>query len=100
MVRSIVAGGLGEPYGKPTSIPQGDPMSMVITSLLLRAWVVQMKEMEVKPRILVDDLQLRCTGGNHLDYPQAPRGPGGEISTEEIHHVVFMCNFEKLAYRA
>ena len=48
-VRNTVAGGLGEAYGKPTSIPQGDPMSMMITSLLLRAWVVQMREMKVKP---------------------------------------------------
>ena len=62
LVRNTVAGGLGEPYGKPTSIPQGDPMSMMITSLLPRAWVVQMKVMEVKSRILADDLQLLCTG--------------------------------------
>ena len=47
MVRNTVAGGLGEPYGEPTSIPQGDPMSMMITSLLLRAGVIQMKEMDV-----------------------------------------------------
>ena len=65
-VRNTVAGGLGEPYWKPTSIPQGDPFSMMITSLLLRAWVIQMKGMEVKPRILADDLQLICTGGDHL----------------------------------
>ncbi len=65
-VRNTVAGGLGEAYGKPTSIPQGDPMSMMITSLLLRAWVVQMREMKVKARILADDLQLLCKGRQHL----------------------------------
>ena len=42
---NIIFGGLGEAYFKPTSIPQGDPMSMMITSLLLRAWVIQMKDM-------------------------------------------------------
>ena len=66
-VRNTVAGGLGESYTKPTSIPQGDPMSMMVTSLLLRPWVMQMKSLKVKPRILADDLQLMCTGEGHLD---------------------------------
>ena len=38
-VYNIVAGGLGEPYGRPTSIPQGDPMSMMIVAILLRPWI-------------------------------------------------------------
>ena len=41
-------------------------MSMLITSLLLRPWVLQMKDLGVKPRFLADDLQLMCTGKNHL----------------------------------
>ena len=65
-VRNTIAGGLGEAYAKPTSIPQGDPMSMMITSLLLRAWVVQMEGCDAKPRILADDLQLLCTGDKRL----------------------------------
>ena len=44
MVRNTVDGGLGEEYSKPTSVPQGDPMSMMVTSFLLRAWVVQMQD--------------------------------------------------------
>ena len=67
-VRNTIAGGLGEAYAKPTSIPQGDPLSMMITSLLLRAWVMQMRMCSVKPRILADDLQLLCTGENHLKH--------------------------------
>ena len=39
-VRNTVAGGLGEPYKRPTSIPQGDPLSMMVTALLLRPWLV------------------------------------------------------------
>ena len=62
-----MAGGLGEPYSKPTSIPQGDPLSMMVTSLLLRAWVEQMRAIEVKPRILADDLQLMAMGEGHLE---------------------------------
>ena len=41
-------------------------MSMMITSLLLRPWVMQMRGCGIKPRILADDLQLLGTGGNHL----------------------------------
>ena len=41
-------------------------MSMMVTSLLLRAWVMQMRGMGVKPRILADDLQLMATGEHHL----------------------------------
>ena len=69
-VRNTVAGGVGEACKKPTSIPQGDPMSMMITSLLLRAWVMQMRDLDVLPRILADDLQLMATsedGRNHLE---------------------------------
>ena len=69
-VMNTVAGGLGEPYKKPTSIPQGDPMSMMITSLLLRAWVIQMRGMDVLPRILADDLQLMATGEDEKDHLQ------------------------------
>ena len=65
-VRNTIAGGLGEASGKPTSIPQGDPMSMMIISLILRTWVVQMEMSAVTPRILADDLQLLCTGNRHL----------------------------------
>ena len=39
---------------------------MMITSLLLRAWVVQMRICAVEPRILADDLQLLGIGENHL----------------------------------
>ena len=42
------------------------PQSMMTTSLLMRAWVVQMKNIAVQPRILADNLQLLCTGPNRL----------------------------------
>ena len=40
---------------------------MVITSLLLRAWILQMKRMAVKPRVLADDLQILASGPRHLE---------------------------------
>ena len=41
-IRSTVAGGLGEEYERKTSIPQGDPYSMMMTALLMRPWMKQM----------------------------------------------------------
>ena len=38
-VRNTVAGGLGEEYQRKTSIPQGDPMSMAVVALMMRACI-------------------------------------------------------------
>ena len=61
-VRNTIAGWIGQEYKRPTSIPQGDPLSLVITPLLLRAWIMQMKAMEVKPRVLAGDLHILASG--------------------------------------
>lgn len=66
VVHNQAASDLGESYAKPTSIPQGDPFSMMVTSLLMRAWTMQVKSTAVQPRVLADDLQLLCTGPKHL----------------------------------
>ena len=66
-IRNTIAGGLGKEYAKETSIPQGVPMSMAVIALLMRAWIVQMKEMSVNPRLLADDLQLVGTGAKHSE---------------------------------
>ena len=42
-------------------------MSMMVTSLLLRPWIMQMCSLKVKPRILADDLQLMCIGTGHSE---------------------------------
>ena len=60
-VYNTVAGGLGQPYTRPTSIPQGDPMSMMVVALLTRAWVIQMQRAAVEPRVLADDLLIMAT---------------------------------------
>lgn len=67
-VYTTVAGGLGEAYTKPASTPQGDPMSMMVVAIVMRAWIMQMKVMAVKPRLLADDLQLLSTGARHLEH--------------------------------
>ena len=69
-VSNTVAGGLGEPYGRPASIPQGGPMSMMVVAILLRPWILQMRQLAVQPRILADDLQIISTGTRHLEHFQ------------------------------
>ena len=64
--RNTLAGTIGQPYNKHTSIPQGDPFSMMVVALVLRPWVMEMRSYSVKPRLLADDLQVIPTGPNHL----------------------------------
>ena len=64
-VRNTVAGGLGVPYRKRTSVPQGCPFSMMFTALLMRPWLLMMREMSVVPRVLADDILLVTTGADH-----------------------------------
>ena len=40
---------------------------MMITALLLRGWVVQMKELGIHPRVLADDIQIVAVGEDHLE---------------------------------
>ena len=61
---NAVAGGLGQPYTRFMGIPQGCPMSMMIIMLLLRAWIIEMRDTSVKPRGLADDLLMVASGDN------------------------------------
>ena len=40
---------------------------MMVTAILLRPWTAQMKERQVYPRILADDLQVMAIGEDHLE---------------------------------
>ena len=59
---NTIVGGLGEPYKRQCGIPQGDPLSMVMVALLMRAWVVMIKSMGVMPSLLVDDILILAEG--------------------------------------
>ena len=65
-VRNTVAEGLGEDYRRKTSIPQGDPMSMAVVALMMRACIKEMQHYAVEPRLLADDLQIASTRERHL----------------------------------
>ena len=68
LCHNTLAGSIGKAYKKVASIPQGDPFSMMVVSLLLRPWILQMRMCAVYPRVLADDLQLISTGNKHLEH--------------------------------
>ena len=57
-VRNLIGGGIGKPYKKPTSIPQGCPLSMMFTSMMLAPWIDRMGELGVCPIVLADDILI------------------------------------------
>ena len=66
LVYNTVAGGVGKGYHEKASIPQGDPLSMMVTALLMRPWIMEMKAMAMNTRILVGDLQLVSICPRHV----------------------------------
>ena len=61
---------LGKPYGHSRGIPQGCPFSMLFISLYLRAWILQMRQYQLKARTLADDLFLSVIGQRCLSIFQ------------------------------
>ena len=45
-------------------------MSMMIVAIILRPWILQMRQLSMTPRILADDLQIISTGTRHLEHFQ------------------------------
>ena len=64
-IRNSLAGTLGKEYKKKNSIPQGCPLSMAITALLLRPWLVMVKEAGAQGCVLADDMLVLCEGPAH-----------------------------------
>ena len=56
---------LGQPHHHPAGIPQGCPMSMMVLTLLLRPWLIDMKQRELHPRTLADDVLLLANSQAH-----------------------------------
>ena len=66
-IHNTVAGGIGQGYHKPCSIPQGCPFSMMGTAVMMRPWLKVMETLGAEGRILADDIFLMATGETHLD---------------------------------
>ena len=56
---------------------------MMVTALLMRVWLVEMRAFAMKPRVLADELQIVCTGPRQLEnYAEAfdkTRTPGADV---------------------
>ena len=57
---------LGIAYRTEVSIIQGDPLSMRMSAILMRPWVVMMRERGVHPSLYVDDLMILASGEDML----------------------------------
>eukprot|EP00973_Karenia_brevis_P051154 7104963-Karenia_brevis.AAC.1 len=56
IIHHVISGSIGKGHRHRSGIPQGCPLSMVFISLLLRAWMIQMRSLQAVPRTLADDL--------------------------------------------
>ena len=65
LYHNTIGNALGAPHRKDCSIPQGCPMSMMLTALLMRPWLLMMRKLGVEERVLADDIFLLPTGSNH-----------------------------------
>lgn len=61
-----MAGGIGQPYRRQCSIPQGCPLSMMIVALIMRPWLQKTKELNVEPKVLADDVLIIATGARMI----------------------------------
>ena len=66
-VYNAVGEGLGLPYHRPCSIPQGCPLSMNFMAFLMRPWVLMMKDMNAHPRVLADDIMVSISGADSFE---------------------------------
>ena len=62
-VRNQIGQHLCEEHAHFCSIPQGCPFSMALVALLMRPWILLMRDHNIEPRALADDLMI-SDGGN------------------------------------
>jgi hypothetical protein len=62
LVHNTIAGGVGTGFKRRCGIPQGCPLSMMFTALLMRPWILLAKSIGACPRILADDILLLVHG--------------------------------------
>ena len=62
-VYNSLAGGLGTPYGRRCGIPQGCPFTMMLVGLIMRPWIILMRQVTgIKAFILADDVLVLAQG--------------------------------------
>ena len=66
IVHNTIAQGIGVGYTRRCGIPQGRPLSMTFVALLMRAWLVQMRSMQVDAKVLADGAMIVAKGRRML----------------------------------
>ena len=62
-VYNTLAGGLGTAYGRRCGIPQGCPFSMMLVGLIMRPWIILMRQVTgIKAFILAGDVLVLAKG--------------------------------------
>ena len=62
-VYNCLAGGIGRPSLRRCGIPQGCPFSMAMVALIMRPWILTMRDIvDTKCFILADDVLLIAQG--------------------------------------
>ncbi len=61
-IHNTVAGGIGRGFQRRCGIPQGCPLSMAMTALIMRPWVLMAKQNGASPRILADAIMIVTSG--------------------------------------
>ena len=82
-VRFQIGKTLGKAHRDTCSIPQGCPFSMNMVTLLMRPWIMKMKENETEPRTLADDLFFFASGEDQ----ETKVIKGMEISPQSVHDI-------------
>ena len=63
LVHNSLADGIGMPYDRKCSTPQGDPLSMMMVAMIMRPWLKMMERDRTQAMILADDIMLMASGG-------------------------------------
>ena len=82
-IRFQIGKTLGETHRDVASIPQGCPFSMNMVALLMRPWILKMKENGIEPRTLADDLFFYANGKDH----EIKSVKGMEISLQFVEDI-------------
>ena len=64
-IHNQIGDALGQAHTHRCSIPQGCPFSMTLIALLMRPWIMLVREVGIQPRVLADDLFLYGTRERH-----------------------------------
>ena len=93
IINTLPGGAVGAPHSRARGIPQGGPLSMLMSTFLLHSWVARVKMItygpsRARPRALADDMAVTSFGeqvrgviesalGESIDYIRAMGGREG-----------------------